>query len=184
MQVQAINNINFGKIYLANGVYTDNQQAVIEQIKDTLRKPSEKFNNQSAEEFYKSNYKMDFLMENSPTGLDIQLSGKYGAKKIGTGVSETYKFSDSFVIGVYDKAHPFRTNDIEYSRKNSHKSNLMALGLFVLTGALYIFGLALAAKHDNTKNLQNVTKPLIESVDTTLNKVENVIPKDTILFKP
>ena len=189
MQVSKINNqTSFGKIYRATRIYTDSQEEVMEQIKAELRKPSEKFGNKTAEEFYKENNKMDFLLDKSKFFNYIRLTGVYGAKQTGVGVDERYNFSDSFVIGTYDETHSFKTDDIEYSRKQARKDDLISwlyFGLVGIVAAIYMLGFAFAAKHDAvTKELQESAKPLIENVDSLANKVKNVIPKDTILIKP
>ena len=182
MQIQAINNTNFGKIYRVTRPYTDSQENVIEQIKGELRKPSKKFGNKTAEEFYESNNKMDFLLDKSTFFDSIRVSGVYGAKQVGVGADERYKFSDSFVIGTYDEAHPFKTNDIESGRKQYRINGLklcLNMGLIGIAAAAYFFAIALAAKHDAVNKMQESTKPLIENVDSLAIKAKAALP-DTV----
>ena len=179
MQIQAINNINFGQIYLAKGNYTDKQKNVINQIKETLRKPSEEYGNKTAEEFYKSEYKMDFFMSNGSGKPDsIHLAGVWGLKHYGTGVNEAVQYGDSYGIGIYDEAHPFKTDDIEISHKEHRKNSWAFLTFAAGILAIEIFGLFLFStrKPVQTKEL---SKPLIENVDTLSNKAKEALP-DTI----
>lgn len=194
MQIQAINNINFGQIYLAKGDYTDKQKNVINQIKEELRKPSEEYGNKTAEEFYKSEYKMDFFMSDGsgkPDSLagipvdysgypdSVHLAGVWGLKHIGTGVNEMVQYGDSYGIGIYDEAHPFKTDDIETSHKEHRKNSLgfLTFGAGIVTITILGFLLLFATRKPvQTKEL---SKPLIENVDSLANKAKEALP-DTI----
>ena len=188
MQIQAINNINFGQIYLVKGNYTNKQKNVINQIKKELRKPSEEFGKLSAEDHYKFKNNVDFVMEDSPKHFDsIHLSGRNNVKQVGARVNDTFTCADSFTIGIYDEKHPFKTDDIKYGIEEARKKDsqrLLTLGAAVVAMAVYIMGIALAARHDAiNKKLQESTKPLIENVDSVATKAKAALTDTTKVLK-
>lgn len=175
MHIHTITNQpSFGATYVQQNKYSDKQKQIIDQIKETLSKPSEQFDNKSAEEFYKSKNKIDFFLENSVKYADsIDLAGYYGVNRAGTGVEEAITYKNSFYIGTYDENHPFKPEDIEYGIKEEEKKGWggLAFGCLTLlaTGIIFL-GLILAAKQD-AQNAKNAAKPLAENIDSTINKM-------------
>ena len=188
MRISAINNnINFGDLYLVNGNYSDKQKNVIEQIKTVLRTPSEKFNNRTPEEFYKTNDGIDFFLASSSKYKDsIYLSGKMGVKSNGVGIDKVVTSSDSFDIGNYDETHPFLADDIEIGKKEFKKSifgAISSLGLIFLTLGAYIFAGMIAVQADSAKKAKDTAQPLIENVDSLALKVKPIISDTTKVLK-
>ena len=175
------NQPNFGAIYVQKNKYTTSQKNIINQIHNTLNKPLEKFNNQSANEFYKAKNGIDFYMENGNSeGESIYLAGYKGVRQIGTGVNEAITYRGSFSIGTYDEEHTFKVDDIEYGIKeaNEQASGFLATaGLVTITFFTLILG-AILGLHDKEIS-KDAAKPLIENIDSTANKV-GTIKQDTV----
>ena len=178
MKVQLISNQHnspaFGEIFKTQGEeYSEKQQKVADQINDAMRKPLPEFGNRTAEDFYKSEYGMDFCLSRHDNPSDSIFMEVYkGVKEIGTGVNKAITYSDSFSIGIYDETHPFEVKDIETSKKDSNYSMFILPALVVIIGFLGIIGLAIANKH-SAKPDKSV-KPLIENTDSVKNKLDTI----------
>lgn len=184
MQINAVNNQpTFGQIFLPKGkTFTKNQKIVVDNIINTLREKSPKFNNKTAEEFYESKHGIDFnISDYSYSDEAVFLEGLRGVKNVGTGIEEAITYRDSFKIGIYDKEHPFKTHDIDTGMKEQIKNNgwFAAIGVAVIATLLSLMGMEIS--HKGQPKQETPEKPLIENIDSAA--VNKVAAKDTAVFK-
>ncbi len=182
MQVQAINNQNnqtsFGAIFQPKNInFNKVQEPIAEAIKKAMREPLQKFKGETAEGFYKSKG-LDF--EITPHSSEsVYLSAYKGMKEIGRGVDRGYTYSDKICIGEYDQYSEFRVSDIESGIKEK-KRNDFGFGFAVaIVGIAAVLQFTLGLSTKLGRKTQEITKPLIENVDSIANKAKAVLPDTT-----
>ena len=138
MKIQSINSsLAFNGIYQPKYIeWTKAQEPIVNDIKKALREPSEKFNGQTAEEFYKAKG-YDFQI--SPHTLKtVELTACYGLKEIGTGVDKAHTHSGSVTIGKYDGRIPFDVSDISKSFKEQRIQVMLFIPAVVMMGFAFL----------------------------------------------
>ena len=174
------NQLNFGALYVQKHQYSDSQKNTIKQIKEAMSQPSEKFSNQSAEDFYKSKG-IDFFIESGKKGEDsISLSGYDEIKHSDTGIDEAITCKESFSIGTYNEEHPFKTDDIA---KGLKEFKMFSAGNIIYSdcttqafaGQFFsrLFDKVLPQKSVNTTN------PLNENLDSIARRA-SIVVQDTV----
>lgn len=89
-----------------------------------MKTPLKKFNGQSAQDFYKLNENIDFLLENQSNNsvLSVLLKGLKNMRSKLTNnknIIRDIREENSFIIGSYNNnSKPFNIDDIEYAYKN------------------------------------------------------------------
>lgn len=179
MNVQSVNNQpNFGSIFVPrNSNFTAEQKKMADLIVNTLREPSKKFKNKTAEDYFKSKEKMDFRIKacnNLPDYVSLE-----GLKNPKIAKDGTITYKQGYDIGVYSEKHPFKTDDIESVIKvmDDEPKNTFIMPVFAgLLALLSVIGVKMSDKS------QQVAKPLIETADTISTKAKTILP-DTITKK-
>ena len=183
MQVQAINNNqpSFGAIYQPKNInFNKVQEPIFEAIKKAMREPLQKFKGKTAEGFYESKG-LDF--EIAPyKSTSVSLTAYKGIKEIGTGVDRRYTYLDRLYIGEYDHNSGFKVSDIEarLKEKKGEDSGFFAVALF---GVVAVLALTLRLSTPSERKIQETTKPLIENVDSVVNKAKAVLPDSVKVLK-
>ncbi len=186
MQVQSVNNISFKAIYKdSDAYYNENQQKVADKIQTALRTPDKRFNNDTAENYYK-NLGVDFLL--SPYCYDadaitykdcISVFGYKGVKNVGTGINQAITYTDTFSIGVYNEDAPFNIDDINIGLKEKQKTNistvfLMLLPILAFTGAL-LFNRSCNNVKTKTGSFNNAIEKFDNSIQQNKIDMSNIV---------
>ena len=143
------------------------QDSIASQITDLMKKPMEQYGGNTAENYYESiGYDFRIL----PHDVDsVYLTARKNSKN-----NKKYPY---FVnIGIYSKEKAFDINDLDSNiTPESFKDKAAMYGLIMLPVAL-IAGVAFTLTNKLIK-AQRVSKPLIETVDSTIqNKVDTLKP--------
>lgn len=172
MQVKAVtsqnNQLSFGAIYNVSKVkFTQKQNEVIDDIVKTLRKPMLRFRNKTSENYYKLKKNIDFSIDNCNRNEDsVYFEGWYNTTK----TEDELIYEKPFLIGVYSPAHKFKVSDI---KKGLNGDGGVSLAQIIAIPAIIIAGLFGVNAIEKT---QETTKPLIENVDSIVNKAKAVKP--------
>ncbi len=137
MKVQPINiqntKLNFGMLYKTDTKYTNNQNAIINDIKKTMEEPLQQFNGQTAENFYK-NKKYDFIAE-PDKNESVLLRGFKNLRSHGIGVNRELYADAVFTVGTFDLQNPLNVDDIKTSLKNAKKNDILTTITMLILGA-------------------------------------------------
>ena len=163
--------------------YNYAQQRIAKNIADELRTTKPEFNNMTAEDFYKRNYDLDFLMLPSYSSCDsIDLLGTCFYKNV---IGEwCWQNSGNFLIGTYDsqnseKDHNNILEDVKKAKENIADKAQTNRALGYLALAVIMYGSLLFIG----KAQRTAPKPatVIEKADTLIQKTDTIKP-DTANF--
>ena len=172
MKAQMINNnqLSFSAIYAPKNVkFSPKQEKVCNTIKSAMREPLERFNGETAENFYKS---QGYDFEIIPFSDDsVYLTGYRGMREIGVGTDRAHTYSNFANIGQYDSSSVFNIDDIADGIKEKNRSDRSLAAMFLML-PLAIVTMCILSLFDNksANKAQDVQKPLIENVDSIANK--------------
>lgn len=167
-------NLNFKAIKTGiNSRFTPEQENVAESIIKELRTPKDELGNMTAEDYYKNNHDLDFLILPRHIHSDsVELFGTCWQNSsnfnIGTYNTQNTKESDNSILMDIQKAYE-KTSD---KSKNTLIWCYLALAAF-LYGSVFVIGRA--------KRTVPEHKALIENADTLLKK-SDTITSDTANF--
>ena len=183
MQVSSINNYNnqpkFSALYKPQGVqYNEAQERIFKTIKETFQKKSSKFNGESAEDFYKSKEKLDFIIE--PEQSDVLRVDAYKRlRERGIGIDKYHTYDSSFVVGRYNESNPFQLGDVDKSLKVYNVNQSAATISMLLLG---LIPLTLLPWYTHQNKIKQESKPIVETVDTAVQTAKAKVPAfDTVV---
>jgi len=177
MQVQTINNnqTSFRAIYQSTEVeFTPKQNEVISNIIETLRKPSIRYGNKNAENYYKAKKNIDFSIENYNRCEDsVYVKGLYNK----TENNDNIIYERPFGVGVYSPDNKFKLSDINKGIQGDKGPSLYKMILAPTIALAAILGLRACNK------IPGETKPIIENTEKYINNLDSLEAKSIVNTK-
>ena len=156
--------------------YNNNHESILNAIKNKLRTESPELDGMTAEDYYKENYGIDFMIK-PIKDKSVRLYAQIGLRKIPGDKEGCYTYTNQFLVGEYNNVSDFKISDIKTAQKKDTINTILSIIRIGLTAAAVCFAMHFFNK--NREPIKEMTKPLIENVDSA---VSNATSKAYNLF--